>query len=86
MANWYQARTSAGQGLVACDESGRNVAVTYDAADAPLVAAAPAMLAALQAIEANEYVMRLLQSQLDGTGAHICGNVRAAIAAATGER
>lgn len=46
--------------------------------------AAPAMLAALKAISENEDVMRLLQRQLDPSGAHICGNVRAAIALATG--
>ncbi len=46
---WYQANTSGGQGLVIEECTGRNVAVTYDAADALLVAAAPALLAALKA-------------------------------------
>lgn len=47
--DWYTASTSGDQGLVIEESTGRNVAVTYRASDAPLVAAAPAMLAALQA-------------------------------------
>lgn len=48
MKTW-NARKTAGdhQGLVIDEASGRNVAVTYDAADAPLVAAAPDLLDAL---------------------------------------
>jgi hypothetical protein len=52
---WHKANTSGGQGLVICEATGRNVAVTYDAADAPLVAAAPVMLAALKA--AHQYMI-----------------------------
>jgi hypothetical protein len=48
---WYKCRSSGnGQGLVIEAGTGRNVAVTYDESDAPLVAAAPAMLAALQTL------------------------------------
>lgn len=54
MANWYQANAGDVQGLIACEETGRNVAVTYDKADAPLVAAAPAMLAALRLIYTDD--------------------------------
>ena len=54
-------------------------------ANIDLFMTAPAMLEALEAIEANGNVMRLLQRQIDETGAHICGNVRAAIRAARGE-
>jgi len=47
---WYQANMSGGQGLAILhpDGSAEFLDVPYDAADAPLVAAAPAMLAALQ--------------------------------------
>lgn len=41
--SWYKARMSGnGQGLV-IEDTGRNVAVTYDEKDAALVAAAPAL-------------------------------------------
>lgn len=49
-AAWYEASAGNDQGLIIEEGSGRNVAVTYDKADAPLIAAAPAMLAALQSI------------------------------------
>jgi hypothetical protein len=42
--NWYASNTGNDQGLVIEEDTGRNVAVTYDKADAPLVAAAPALL------------------------------------------
>ncbi len=45
---WYSTDTSGGQALVIEEGTGRNVAVAYEAADAPLLAEAPAMLAALQ--------------------------------------
>lgn len=45
---WYCARNAnPSQGLVISEPDGRNIAVTYDPADGPLVAAAPEMLAAL---------------------------------------
>ncbi len=75
-----------------CDANGDDV-LTYTRdddgihgkpADKAVIAAAPDLLAALKAIEGNDEVMRLLQRQLDATGAHICGNVRAAIAKAEG--
>lgn len=47
---WQASSTCAGQGLVYDIETGRDVALTYDLADAPLVAEAPAMEAALKAI------------------------------------
>lgn len=46
MNTWYKAHGL--QGLVIENNTGRNVAVTYDPKDAPMVAAAPAMLAALK--------------------------------------
>lgn len=45
--NWYTANKSGDQGLVICEDTGRNVAVTYDTNDAQIIAAAPAILAAL---------------------------------------
>lgn len=47
---WYQASTGDHQGLVIDEKTGANIAVTYDKDHAPLVAAAPAMLAALKEI------------------------------------
>lgn len=44
---WYAASTGNHQGLVCDRADGRNVAVTYDSADAPLVAAAPRLRQAL---------------------------------------
>jgi len=40
---------SGGQGLIISEADGRNVAVAYDAEDSPLIAAAPALLAACEA-------------------------------------
>ena len=45
--SWYVASTGNHQGLVIDEADGRNVAVTYDKKDAPLVAASPKLLAAL---------------------------------------
>lgn len=47
---WHAASTGNHQGLVIEDETGRNIAVTYDKDDAAIVAAAPAMLNALIAL------------------------------------
>ena len=44
MNNWYKANTGNDyQGLVIEEETGRNVAVTYEAKDAKLIALAPEM-------------------------------------------
>lgn len=50
---WYTAKIGGGQGLVVEEDTGRNVAVAYDKKDAPLLAAAPDMLAALECIVTN---------------------------------
>ena len=47
MNTWHVASTGNHQGLVVEEATGRNVAVTYDKADAPLVSAAPDLLDAL---------------------------------------
>lgn len=53
---WYASKSAGShQGIVADEETGKSIAVTYDPADAPLIAAAPTMLAALQAAEAHIY-------------------------------
>jgi hypothetical protein len=52
MKTWHAASTGNHQGLVIEDETGRNVAVAYDKADAPLIAQAPAMLEALRTARA----------------------------------
>lgn len=51
-AAWYVTSTGNHQGLVISD-TGENIAVVYDKANAPLVGAAPALLAALHKIDAN---------------------------------
>lgn len=45
---WYQSKASGGQGLVICEATGANIAVVYDKAHTPLIAAAPALLAAAE--------------------------------------
>jgi len=44
---WHAAKTGSSQGLVIA-ENGDNIAVTYDADDAAIIAAAPELLDALQ--------------------------------------
>ena len=48
--NWYPKKGSSGQGLVIDEDNGRTVAVAYDEKDAPLIAAAPELLAAIEDI------------------------------------
>lgn len=55
--NWYQAKTSNGQGLIVEEKTGRNVAVTYDEKDAPRIVEAvnnfDAMLELIKGIPFN---------------------------------
>ena len=47
--SWYVSNSAGGhQGVVACEQTGRSVAVVYDPEDTPLLAAAPAMLESLR--------------------------------------
>ena len=57
--NWYAKKAgNDSQGLVLDAGTGRTVAVAYDAVDAPLLAAAPDLLAALVALAATARTFR----------------------------
>lgn len=74
--NWYEASTGNHQGLVVEEKTGRNIAVAYDKADAPLIAAAPELLAALH--HAEEF---LTDSDMNAAaGAKLVQVIRAALA------
>lgn len=45
---WYTAQTGNHQGLIVSEKTGANVAVSYDAKDADLIAAAPELLESLK--------------------------------------
>jgi hypothetical protein len=62
--NYYARKSSGGQGIICDEDTGRTVAVVYDDKDMALLAAAPALLAAL------EYAMREVESYEQRTGAH----------------
>lgn len=49
--NWYKSNTGNHQGLVVDQDTGESIAVTYKKENAGLVAAAPELLAACQAME-----------------------------------
>jgi hypothetical protein len=51
-APWYSKPSSGHQGLIISEATGANVAVSYDQADGPLIAAAPDLLEALQHVYA----------------------------------
>ena len=50
MKTWYEANMSGDQGLVIDEATGANIAVVYDKANAKLIAAAPDLLEALEAL------------------------------------
>jgi len=47
---WYAPRTDSHQGIVVCEDTGENIAVTYKKENARLVAAAPELLEAIREI------------------------------------
>lgn len=59
---WYGAKTGFDQGLIVEEETGRNIAVVYDRADVPVLAAAPEMYEALKLIAGygNEIAKQVL--------------------------
>lgn len=50
---WIGKATSSDQGLIYSEQTGKNIAVCYDPKNTALIAAAPALLHALQVIQAN---------------------------------
>ena len=84
MNNWYtMTKPDAAQGQVAEEGTGKTIAVTYDAKHAPLVAAAPAML---DALEDCRGVLKSIDDQLKGRSIAVTAvleKARAAIASAT---
>lgn len=77
---WYVGKTSGCQGLVIAERDGANIAVTYDKADAPLVAAAPDLLEACEcAVSSNPFMSGKAQISIDATA---WDAIRAAIAKA----
>jgi hypothetical protein len=75
--NWYSGVFAGGhQGSVACQDTGKTIALSYDPADAPLLAAAPELLAALQDLCSDPYLS-------DPINADRMASAHAAIAKAT---
>lgn len=74
-AQWHVAKTGNHQGLIV-DDDGRNIAVAYDSADAPLIASAQELL------DACKELLELAKGWRDDSIA--CQMARAAIAKATG--
>ena len=54
---WYEANTGNHQGLIIEEETGKNIAVSYDKEDARLIAAAPDLLEACKQISNALYAM-----------------------------
>lgn len=81
--NWY-AKVSGGgsQGLVVDEQTGSTIAVTYDPAHAGLLAAAPDLLAALEAVE---NVFRKGPNAFASAEINALALVRSALAKARGE-
>lgn len=78
--SWYAKKSSGtGQGLVIEENTGRTVAVAYDEKEAPLLAAAPELLAALE--DALESLSRLKDAH-DAYRVTCISQARAAIAKA----
>jgi hypothetical protein len=70
------------QGSVACQDTGKTIALSYDPADAPLLAAAPELLAALQSLAAWVEEPALDEAGEEGKQNRL-GIAKAAIAKAT---
>ena len=88
--SWFTANMGNHQGLVIDEDTGRNIAVCYDKADAPLIAAAPKLLAACR--EATAALQIALANLNRGVSSEMIGKLNkmrydaeAAIDAATEE-
>lgn len=76
---WYAKQGSMGQGHIVCEETGKSIAIAYDYEHAPLLAAAPGLLAACEITES------LLAELADGGAENPeLGILRKAIAEAKG--
>ncbi len=80
---WYVGKTGNHQGLVIAEKTGANVAVAYDKADAPILAAAPQMLVALTELE--RCTRQFIARELVTFPAALLPQVREIIAIAGGE-
>lgn len=93
---WYEGKTGSHQGLIIEEETGRNIAVTYDKADTAFIVRAvnnfDAMREALEAIVARiegdfDHAALVKQGVLTlDSKADIKGFAKAALALAKGER
>ena len=87
--DWYAKNSSGDQGIVIDANTGRNVAVAYEARDTAILAAAPEMFAAL--VECEQLLHKIACIYGGTTGPRGCDTLsarraaRAAIAKATGE-
>ena len=81
MKKWYVGKTGNEQGLIIDEEAGRNIAVSYDGKDAPLISAAPDMLRALREAVAR---VEIANSEGDEILSGWLKDARAAIAMAEG--
>lgn len=61
---WYVANTGTHQGLIVEETTGKNIAVSYDKKDAPILAAAPKMLKALHQAQKTIIEMQALLNTL----------------------
>jgi hypothetical protein len=89
---WYAKTTSAGQGLVIDETTGATIAVTYAPEHAPLVAAAPKLLEAVEMLCPLSHLdtcagLNFIRGSEERENACTCGatKARAAIAEAKGE-
>lgn len=55
---WYVTRTGTHQGLIVSEETGENIAVAYDKANAPVIAAAPELLSTCKKLVEWLYAIR----------------------------
>ena len=82
--SWHAGSTGNHQGIVIDEETGRTVAVTHDAKDGPLVAAAPELLDALRAL--CDFANAALSGTIHDDTLHVYeSKARAAIERAEGQ-